>query len=174
MNSFVIIPCKVQDVERLREIQKEVWLATYPNEANGITREAILVYFEDKEKTSNWIHNVKQALANDKNTHGWLAKIDNAIVGYSFAKKMEEKNNIMSLYVLPTYQKQGIGRKLMEKMLAWFTNTNPVVLEVASYNTNAITFYTSFGFVHNGPTQNCAEALSTGIVIPEIAMIKQQ
>src|SRR5260221_5179041 len=172
MNSVSIILCQVQDVESLREIQKEVWLATYPNEENGITTEAIQTLFADKDKSSQWINQVKQAITTGESV-GWIATVQGIIVGYCFIKKMENKNRILSLYVLPQYQKQGIGKALMEKMLEWIENTKPIVLEVAAYNTNAINFYKSFGFKENVPIKNEEAALQTGIVIPEIEMIKE-
>lgn len=174
MTSLSITPCRVSDVDRIRVVQKATWLATYPNAANGITRKAIITYFQDKARTVNWLAKVKESLANDANSYGWIATIDNTIVGYSFALKMETKNRIMALYVLPAYQGQGIGKKLMHTMLSWFANTNPVTLETASYNAKAIRFYQSFGFVDNGPVHNEAAALSTGIVIPEIEMVKKR
>lgn len=171
MEHFSIVPCRVEDVDRIREIQKKVWLATYPNKENGITKEAILEYFQDKEKTTKWINNVKKALEH-KESRGWIAKINNQIVGYSFARKMGDKNRIMSVYILPGHQRQGIGKRLMEEMLQWLTE-KPIVLEVATYNKDAIRFYESFGFVENGSTQNDIAALSSGVVIPEIEMIKE-
>lgn len=172
MGSIVIIQAAPEDVKKIREIQKEVWLATYPNEEHGITTGAIEQQFADKEKTSTWIRQVKQALVSGESS-GWTAKVDNKIVGYCFLRKMEDKNRIMAIYVLPQYQKQGIGKALMEKMFEWIDNTKPTALEVASYNVNAIAFYKSFGFVENGPIQNEVAALQTGIVIPEIEMIKE-
>ncbi len=172
MITFSIDLCRVDEVDFIRSIQKEVWLTTYPNKEFGITRNDILVYFQDKEKTTKWINGVKDAIAKNK-SRGWTAKVDNKIVGYSFARKNEDKNNIKSLYVLPDYQGQGIGKKLMEEMFKWFGTDKPIVLEVATYNKRAIDFYKSFGFVEKGSINNNVAALSSGIVIPEIEMIKK-
>lgn len=114
--SFLISSAAPVDVEQIRLVQKAVWLATYPNEAHAITIEAIQVQFADKGKTSQWINQVKQALVTGESS-GWIAKVQNTIVGYCFIRKMEDKNKIMAVYVLPQYQKQGIGKALMEKML---------------------------------------------------------
>jgi hypothetical protein len=54
----------------------------------------------------------------------------------------------------------------------WVDKSKVTVLEVASYNTNAIVFYKAFGFIENGPPKNEVAALQTGIVIPEIEMVK--
>lgn len=171
MESVLIFPCRVEEVDCIREIQREVWLATYPDEANGITKKAIIAYFQDKNKTDTWISNVKQAIMRNE-SRGWVAKINKQIVGYSFAKKMKDKNRIMSLYVLPKYQQQGIGRKFMREMFDWFGNKNPIVLETAVYNAKAINFYKKFGFIENGLTQDNGAAQSTGIIIPETEMIR--
>lgn len=171
MTLFFISLATPEDVEAIRNIQREVWLATYPNDEYGITIKAIQALFADKEKSSQWINQVKKALIAGESI-GWIAKLDNKIIGYCFVQKTNSKNRILSLYVLPVFQKQGIGKALMEKILKWVDATKPTVLEVAIYNTNAIKFYTSFGFRENGPTQNDAAALQMGIVIPEIKMLR--
>ena len=172
MISFSITQVVPKDVEQIREVQKAVWLATYPNKANRVTTEAIQAQFADKGKTSNWINKVKQALLSGESS-GWVAKVDKKFVGYCFARRMDDKNRIMAMYILPLYQKQGIGKALMERMLGWIDKTKPTALEVASYNTHAINFYKSFGFVEKGPIKNEEAALQTGIVIPEIEMVKE-
>ncbi len=171
MVPFSISSVDPHDVDEIRGIQKEVWLATYPNVEHGVSKEAIRARFASEENTSKWINGVKQALEAGESV-GWKALVDNKIVGYSFAKKTDNKNSILSLYVLPQYHTQGIGKALMEKMMKWVDKTKPTVLEVAKYNTKAIDFYKSFGFQENGDIHNDEEARRTDIEIPEIEMIR--
>ncbi len=69
------------DIEQIRAVQREVWLATYPNEAHGITIEAIQAQFADKGKTSQWISQVKQALITSESS-GWIAKYKKSLSDY--------------------------------------------------------------------------------------------
>jgi ribosomal protein S18 acetylase RimI-like enzyme len=172
MAPFIITHCEIDDISKLREIQKEAWLVAYPSKEYNITKEAIEAYFSDARKTEQWIDNVKKALTNDPTVHGFVAKIGHEIVGYAFAQKTPNKNRITAIYVLPSHQGKGIGKKLMQAILDWLENTNPVTLETAIYNTPAINFYKACGFVENKIVQNDTAAASTGISFPEIEMVK--
>lgn len=46
---------------------------------------------------------------------GWVAEIGGEIVGFSIANLKE--NNIWALFLLPGFEKRGIGRKLHDIML---------------------------------------------------------
>ena len=54
-----------------------------------------------------------------------------------------------TIAVVPLYQQQGIGRSLMQAAVAWGHNHGAQDLEltVAAFNTGAIAFYESLGFV---------------------------
>jgi GNAT superfamily N-acetyltransferase len=51
---------------------------------------------------------------------GWVCEIDEKIVGFSIADLIG--NNIWALFVMPGYDKRGIGRRLHEMMLEWYFN----------------------------------------------------
>jgi len=49
---------------------------------------------------------------------GWVCEINNRIVGFSIVDLKE--NNVWALFVHPDFEKQGIGRRLHDKMLDWY------------------------------------------------------
>jgi ribosomal protein S18 acetylase RimI-like enzyme len=53
---------------------------------------------------------------------------------------------IFQLYVLPSFQKRGIGSKLMDAAIKHFDRTKKVVLEVEEGNRKGIAFYAKYGF----------------------------
>lgn len=80
---------------------------------------------------------------------GWVCEIDHQIVGFSIVDLQE--HNIWALFVLPTYEKKGIGRKLHDIMLEWyFGQTQKKVWLGTSPNTRAEGFYRKAGWVEVG------------------------
>src|SRR6476469_6347400 len=51
---------------------------------------------------------------------GWVCEDEERIVGFSIADLVG--NNIWALFVLPEYEKRGIGRMLHSIMLKWYFN----------------------------------------------------
>jgi ribosomal protein S18 acetylase RimI-like enzyme len=158
------------DVFGISEVQKESWLATYPNEKYDITKEDILSEdFHSKGRIEKRIEIIKDK---NSNTKFFVAKHNEKIVGYCCAQKMEGFNKIRSIYVLPDFHKNGIGKKLMSKAFEFFNNDKPVKLSVAIYNQNAIGFYKKFGFEEGQKFEHNPEGpFITGKEIPEMEMI---
>jgi ribosomal protein S18 acetylase RimI-like enzyme len=163
------------DEPNIRQVQRLTWLDTYPNEAAGITRADIQAMFDESTPE---IQRRREVLRNVINTgpqrHFWVAENGTDIVGMCHARKDEEIRHIQALYVLPQYQGQGIGKRLMQAALEWLGTDQPVTLNVAAYNSNAIAFYKLLGFVPNeNPGHSSVPALPSGAVIPHIEMIKR-
>lgn len=75
----------------------------------------------------------------------------NTIVGYCGMYCFMEEGEIMNVAVVPHWQNQGIGRRMLETLLeqSWEKGIRRVILEVRVSNANAIHLYESLGF------QNC-------------------
>ena len=169
-DSIIIQDASIKDVYTIRKVQKETWLATYPNEKSGITLDDIKAKIDEMQ--SGGIERLKKRIQEDVSSHTYIAKIGNEVIGFIGVQKQDDKNRIRALYVLPKYQKQGIGRQLINKGLQWLGTDKSITLEVVAYNNNAIEFYKSFGFIENGPTVNEVARLPSGKILPEIEMIK--
>jgi ribosomal protein S18 acetylase RimI-like enzyme len=156
-------------------VQKRTWLATYPNEALGITHTDIEALFDERTPEAHQRREARRRSINaHPHRHLWVAESETGIVGMCLARKEDEVRHIQALYVLPDEQGQGIGRRLMQMALEWLGADRPVTLGVATYNTRAIAFYERLGFVPSGdPSSFPAPTLPSGVVIPEIEMIKR-
>jgi ribosomal protein S18 acetylase RimI-like enzyme len=99
-----------------------------------------------------------------------VARAGEEIIGMGAAERGEVYNRLGALYVLPRYQGQGIGRRLLEEALSWLGNAKPVSLGVAQYNAGAIEFYRRHGFEIKGPMENFQ--LASGKTIPLLEMVK--
>jgi len=80
---------------------------------------------------------------------GWVCEIDKQITGFGIADLKE--NNIWALFLLPAFEKQGIGKRLHDMMVEWyFTQTKVNVWLGTSPNTRAEMFYRNAGWKEVG------------------------
>jgi len=155
------------DEKDLVFVLKTTWLATYPNKEHGITKGDILTKdFDSEKKISTWRDTIKNS--GKKSKYICVAKHNNKVVGFCLASKKKGLNELGVLYILPDYQRMGIGIKLMDRAVDWLGRKKKIFLKVASYNKNAIAFYKKYGFVKTGVTSS--DRLINGKVMPEIEM----
>ncbi len=85
--------------------------------------------------------------------HYVAARADDKLVGYAGVARLGRKPpyeyEIHTIGVDPTYQGQGIGRQILDRLLK-FAGDDTVYLEVRTDNVPAIAMYESAGFVNVG------------------------
>ena len=155
----------IKDILRVREI---TWLNTYVNDELGVTKEVIKKRFQqDPEKDIKKL----SIRFNEEKHPSWVAELDNKIVGYTLPF-IDERNRkrIGALYVLPGFQGSGIGKKLLNENIKYWSNTDgDVYLMVVEYNVKAIEFYKKNGFrITNDPIEYYE--MPGGVKMPEITM----
>jgi GNAT superfamily N-acetyltransferase len=80
---------------------------------------------------------------------GWVCEIDNQITGFAIADLKD--HNIWALFILPAYEKRGIGRQLQRIMLNWyFSQTQETVWLGTNPDTRAESFYRKSGWRETG------------------------
>ncbi len=80
---------------------------------------------------------------------GWVSIVDDKLVGFAIVDMQD--NNIWALFLLPEYEKKGIGLKLHNTMLDWyFIQTQKNVWLGTSPNTRAEKFYRRAGWKEIG------------------------
>ncbi|SRX76036.1 GNAT family N-acetyltransferase [Aequorivita antarctica] len=76
---------------------------------------------------------------------GWVCEIDNKIIGFSIVDLKD--NNIWALFLMPEFERQGIGRKLHDVMLNWyFDHTRTNLWLGTNPETRAEMFYRNAGW----------------------------
>ena len=175
MRSIAIREALPDDAEAMRDVQRHTWIATYPNEAYGITKEDIEARFrEDPETVRERRERGRQSVCTAP-FHSWVAREGRALIGFCIVKQDDHENLLQALYVLPDFQSQGVGKRLLQTALDWLGSKKEVVLNVASYNEKAIAFYRAFGFVPDEPVASFeALQLPSGVRLPEIRMVKKR
>ena len=172
MNDIKITDATPQDVEGIEVVLSETWVATYPNEEIGITRDDIL----DKRKdslNSEKLQKKREYLENPpENLKFVVAKDGKRIIGLCSVFVKDDYNKLSTIYILPEYQGKGIGKKLYETVFPFFDTKKDIIVQVATYNKNAIAFYKSLGFVDTGKRFSDEKfRMKSGALIPEMELI---
>lgn len=78
----------------------------------------------------------------------WVLLDDEKIIGYSLMMLVLDEAHLLNLSVAKTYQKQGLGRTLLEHMveIAKSNQMANMFLEVRPSNISAIALYGNMGF----------------------------
>ena len=78
----------------------------------------------------------------------WILMHNEEIIGYSFMMMVLDEAHLLNLSIARTYQKQGLGRTLLEHMVDIAKNNQManMFLEVRQSNISAIALYENMGF----------------------------
>ena len=84
---------------------------------------------------------------------GWVCEVDGEIIGFSIVDLQEQ--NIWALFLLPTFEGKGIGKKLHDLMMNWTAaqGLKSVWLSTTP-GTRAEGFYRKMGWKDKGLLQN--------------------
>lgn len=83
----------------------------------------------------------------------WLVAVESdQVVGYIGSQAVMGEADVMNLAVLPEFRGKGIGRKLVETLIAELSavNVSSLTLEVRASNETALRLYTKLGFKQVG------------------------
>ncbi len=86
----------------------------------------------------------------------WVIELDRQIIGYGVISIVTKECHILNLCIDPDYQGQGIGRRLLDQLLAVARtrSADTAFLEVRPTNFRAISLYFSEGFNEIGTRRN--------------------
>lgn len=166
-----IVAAVPSDAQGIGDVHAKTWLATYPNEEYGITLTDIEAKIASRSPVESWRKTIE---GKNETRRLWVAKEQEKIVGFLFAKKGDDENAIQAIYVLPECQGMGVGQKLINTALEWLGQDKSISLGVVKYNTQAISFYKKLGFVEDGDVPpSPAAKLPSGKEMPEIRMVRR-
>jgi len=147
LQKSIIRTARLEDSAALLEIQREVvaegqYFISLSDEFNKTVE-------EQKEWVKNCLENERETLL--------VAEVNGEIVGWICFNTQNRKRlshtGSLGIMVKKEMRNAGIGRLLLEELLAWAKN-NPFIekvsLAVFASNTRAITLYKRLGFVEEG------------------------
>lgn len=176
LSHYEIAIATPDDAPGICQVRKAVWCDTYahddPNPQRTITLEDLQAIDYGSEDRVDYYR--QQALSRDYQQI-LVARDQDKVVGVIVGRKGEEFNTFVTFFVLPEYQGQGIGGKLLEPTLTWLGTAKPIKIDVVDFNTPAIEMYENrYGFRKSSePRLHESGKLPHGKLMYEIEMTKE-
>lgn len=144
--------CNCEDLERLQEISIETFNDTFKDQNSPENMNAYLERALNLKQLESELSNIS--------TQFFFIYFNNEVSGYlkvntddAQTEEMgDESLEIERIYIRNKFQKQGLGKYLLNKAIkiAMERNKKKIWLGVWEKNENAITFYKKMGFIHTG------------------------
>ncbi|WP_234189323.1 GNAT family N-acetyltransferase [Shinella sp. NM-101] len=152
---FFVRTATERDLAKVSTLLAETWHATY---------DALYGAEKVSEITARW-HSVPALKARLERKDSEFVVADDgrelAGMGYVAMSKDRPKAALLhQLYVLPRYQRQGIGRDMFAELETCFPDADAMLLEVDPRNDAAVAFYLAHGFVKVGDAKHTADDVS--------------
>lgn len=170
INKFKISLVSNEDIAGIQRVLRETFLATFPNEELGITKEDVefdLVKIASTEVVSTYID---RALKRSSPHQFLVAKDEETVVGISQASKKGDSVYWVALFVLPAYHGQGIGKGFWQEVLTFARDAKEIFVSVETYNHPAIGFYKKLGFIETGQ-RSSSHVTKSGVPVPEMRLM---
>lgn len=124
---FTIERATVQDVDVIKQVLSETWLATYADYLSQSTIEQV---------TTQWhAPSILRAQIEKPGDYFAVAKHDATIIGLiTVVASNRDELHLSRLYVRPAYQRRGVGSRLLAAALASYPDATVMRLEVEQHN----------------------------------------
>ena len=107
----------------------------------------IILKFEKEIFSDPWtLGSFLTEVENKQNSYPCVLLKDNLVAGYAVVWYYSGEVHIGNFAIHPDFRKQGLGKKLLTKILDKFYDYNAVYLEVRKSNMAAISLYKKFAF----------------------------
>jgi ribosomal protein S18 acetylase RimI-like enzyme len=138
MSAIDIRPLRLSDCGKIGPLLREIWLDAY----HGIQTD------EELLAQSHKVHTPEQLAEeiDDPNMHSIVAVSNDRIIGHARSDLNDGVVEIVRLYVLRDFYRQGIGKALLREVDSYFDPKYEVWLDVFEDNKRALNFYLSQGY----------------------------
>jgi ribosomal protein S18 acetylase RimI-like enzyme len=171
---LTIAPVAPDDIVGMQDVFYRGWLATYPNAEHGITVDDIEDRYKDRLSEEKLRTRRGQIANPPEGKTTLIARKGGKVVGVCRVTKHADRNQLYAIYVLPKYHGQGIGTAMWNAAQQYLDPAKHTIVEVATYNANAIKFYEGLGFVDTGKRMsNPKFTMKSGAIIPEMEMRRE-
>lgn len=128
------------------------------------------VHWPDVQKSTAWC----MIRASPRETT-FVAKENGKVIAVCRIIRHEDKSVMEAIYVLPEYQGLGIGSAIWRETQKLLDSNSEIIVQVATYNTDAIEFYKRCGFRDTGKRwEEKKFKLRSGAAIPAMEMVAKR
>lgn len=133
---------KINDLEAYTKLLQRTYQDVYTSEEIGLTKECFseIIFFKphfQKYLRSNLVVNAHRKT--------WFAFLDSKLVGSITIEDKGKEYVLKGFYILPKYQRRGIGKHLWQYALAWAKDKD-IILDIFTHNYKTIEIYKKWGF----------------------------
>lgn len=140
---FTIERAAVEDVDLIKQVLSETWVATYADHLSRSTIEQVTTHWHDPRLLRSQIEKPGDYFA--------VAKDDGAIIGLVTVVAVNRDELYLSrLYVRPAYQGKGVGTRLLNAAIGLYPEATVIRLDVEQHNAKARAYWRSQSFVDIG------------------------
>ncbi len=143
--NIAIRKATVSDTKEMWEIDIHGWYQNFIDEDRGITKEILVSEYGKDLNDSQKFEEFSKHLT-DENEIFYIAELKDSVVGWVNLENLKTDDiHWLNIYVDQDYQKSGIGRALMQKVIEEYGNLE---IHIATpEKANLTGFYEKFGFV---------------------------
>ncbi len=171
-NSIKIVEAIPEDAKGITTVLYKTWLDTYPNEEIGITKEDVEDSYKDAFTEEKIKSQQERIATTPENQRRLVAKNGTDVIGIATMIRNNDNNQLRTIYVLPEYQGKGVGSMLWNEIKKFCDHSKDTIVQVATYNKSAISFYEKLGFVDTGKRWSDEKwKMRSGATIPEMEMM---
>ena len=134
------------DAPAIQQVLRSTWQDTYGSYLSPETLDEVYKNWQSIEFLTRQIEHPEIYFP--------LAEVDDKVVGLATARLDSETITLFRLYVLPDYQRQHIGRQLLENVMDRFSPASKIRLSVEKMNDKGKQFYERMGFKIVGEGQD--------------------
>jgi len=125
------------DVEAVARVGHATWPSTYAFAGREYVERGLAQWYSEDA--------IRESL---RDTEMWVAEVDGEVVGIGNVDLERDPPTIWKLYVVPSHHRSGVGRALLEQLVASVPSDRGVVaLEYVDGNERASEFYARQGFI---------------------------
>lgn len=156
----------IEDITTIRQLLRHTWLDTYkPFLSEKVINKITTVWHSE---------NAIKSQLEDADNYFALAKTQtDEAIGIITIRKIDPSSIFLHrLYIHPKYQRQGIGKQLLDASLEILHTIKKIVLEVDAFNLRAISFYQKHEFREVERKKEKIEDMELDVIVMEKQLIK--
>ncbi len=164
VEKITVQPAEIDEVQQIKQVLSETWIDTYSSFLPMDVIHKITTLWHSPEGLAAEIGDERVCFSVAKDEHG-------AILGLVTAgRPTDEVVYIARLYVLPGHQRHGIGAKLLDACVSFFSGFQTLRLDVEAQNEKGLAFYRKQGFRETSRKVEELEGISLEVVEMEMQL----